>query len=146
MTAEPNEIMIEGRARAIEEIVARYGKAEPAGEDADVFYMRAAVELAEVAARYGDVPVGCVIVRGGTIVAADCNGREVFHDALYMPEARRLAADGKHAVRDARAVSDVRGGDLVREGAQSRLRRKGREGGGGGIGAEHERVPAESQI
>ncbi len=85
MTRKQNE-RIEERARAIAEIVTRYGNAEDAGEDTDEFYMRAALELAELAARYGDVPVGCVIVRDGKIVAADCNGREVFHDASYHAE------------------------------------------------------------
>lgn len=88
---KPNEI-IEERARAVAEITARYGCGPDAGEDADVYYMRAALELAEVAARYGDVPVGCVIVRDGEIVAADCNGREVFHDALYHAESAAVSA------------------------------------------------------
>ena len=64
--------MIEERARAIGEIAARYS--DPGGTDPDEYYMRAALELAEAAAEYGDVPVGCVIVRDGEIVAAECNG------------------------------------------------------------------------
>ena len=78
-----NEQLAE-RTRAIAEITARYA-VEPDG-NIDEYYMRAALELAELAARYGDVPVGCVIVRDGKIVAADCNGREVFHDASYHAE------------------------------------------------------------
>ena len=85
--------IIEERARAIEDITARYAvcTAEP-GADTDAFYMRAAVELAELAAGYGDVPVGCVIVRDGEIVAADCNGREVFRDAAYHAETAAVSA------------------------------------------------------
>ena len=78
-----NERLAE-RVRDIEEITARYA-AEPDG-NVDEYYMRAALELAALAARYGDVPVGCVIVRDGKIVAADCNGREAFHDASYHAE------------------------------------------------------------
>ena len=78
------------RARAMEEITARYSG--DAGENPDEFYMRAALELAELAARYGDVPVGCVIVRDGAILAADCNGREVFRDAAYHAETAAVSA------------------------------------------------------
>ena len=78
------------RARAMDEITARYS-GDP-GENPDEFYMRAALELAALAARYGDVPVGCVIVRDGAIVAADCNGREVFHDASYHAETAAISA------------------------------------------------------
>ena len=91
MTANDTN-MIEERARLIEEIVTRYGCPVPDGTDTDEYYMRAAVELADVAARYGDVPVGCVIVRDGEIVAAECNGREVFHDALYHAETAAISS------------------------------------------------------
>ena len=84
---------IEERAHRIEEIVRRYGGPVPDnGTDKDEYYMRAALELAETAAEYGDVPVGCVIVRDGEIVAAECNGREVFHDALYHAETAAISA------------------------------------------------------
>ncbi len=73
------------RQMRIDEIIARYAAA-PAGVDADEWYMRAALELADVAAEGGDVPVGCVIVRDGTVIAADCNGREAFRDATYHAE------------------------------------------------------------
>lgn len=81
---------IRERQAAIDGIIARY--AGDAGENADEFYMRAALELADVAARYGDVPVGCVIVRDGGIVSADCNGREVFRDASYHAETAAIRA------------------------------------------------------
>ncbi len=86
---------VQERARAIDGIVSRYaGYAGDAGNtsEADEYYMRAALELAELAARYGDVPVGCVIVRDGKIVAADCNGREVFRDASYHAETAAVSA------------------------------------------------------
>ena len=85
--------IIEERARAIEDITARYAVCTAeTGADTDAFYMRAAVELAELAAGYGDVPVGCVIVRDGKIIAADCNGREVFRDAAYHAETAAVSA------------------------------------------------------
>ena len=83
-----NEPLAE-RARAIREITAKYA-AEPT-ENVDEYYMHAALELAELAAQYGDVPVGCVIVRDGTIIAADCNGREVFRDASYHAETAAIS-------------------------------------------------------
>ncbi len=39
-------------------------------------YMRLALELAEEAAAAGEVPVGCVIVRGGAVVGRGRNRRE----------------------------------------------------------------------
>ncbi len=39
-------------------------------------YMRLALELAEEAAAVGEVPVGCVIVRNGTVVGRGRNRRE----------------------------------------------------------------------
>ncbi len=77
----------EKRSEEIAEIVKRYS-----GGGGNEFYMRAALELAETAARYGDVPVGCVIVRDGEILAADCNGREVFRDAAYHAETAAISA------------------------------------------------------
>ncbi len=79
------------RRTKIDEIITRYA-ALPVGADADEFYMQAALELADVAAEGGDVPVGCVIVRDGAIVAADCNGREMFRDATYHAETAAIRA------------------------------------------------------
>lgn len=56
----------------------------------DEFYMSAALRLAEEAARDGEVPVGCVIVRDGKIIAGDYNGRETFRDALYHAESAAI--------------------------------------------------------
>ena len=39
-------------------------------------YMKEALALAREAAEHGEVPVGCVIVRGGEIIG---RGRSIFH-------------------------------------------------------------------
>ncbi|MFW2446486.1 MAG: nucleoside deaminase [Qipengyuania pacifica] len=56
--------------------------------------MHRALALAEDAARVGEVPVGAVIVRGGTIVAEAHNAPREHHDPTAHAEIRaiRLAA------------------------------------------------------
>jgi len=49
-------------------------------------YMRRAMELASQAAKEGDVPVGCVIVRDGEIVGEGRNRREERGDATAHAE------------------------------------------------------------
>ena len=49
-------------------------------------YMRGAFALAAVAAKDGDVPVGCVIVRDGEIIGEGRNRREVDGDATAHAE------------------------------------------------------------
>ncbi len=49
-------------------------------------YMRRAMELADQAARHGDVPVGCVIVRDGEIIGEGRNRREERGDATAHAE------------------------------------------------------------
>ena len=49
-------------------------------------YMRRAFELAAEAAKDGDVPVGCVIVRDGEIIGEGRNRREVDGDATAHAE------------------------------------------------------------
>ena len=49
-------------------------------------YMRRAMELAAQAAREGDVPVGCVIVKDGEIVGEGRNRREERGDATAHAE------------------------------------------------------------
>ena len=49
-------------------------------------YMRRAMELAAQAARQGDVPVGCVIVKDGVIVGEGRNRREENGDATAHAE------------------------------------------------------------
>ena len=58
---------------------------------ADAYWMGAALSLAEAAAEEGEVPVGCVIVRGGRLLAADYNGRETFRDAVYHAETAAIS-------------------------------------------------------
>ena len=63
----------------------------------DVAFMRRALELAEVAQRHGDVPVGAVIAIDGEIAAVGFNQKEANHDptahaemvALRQASARR---------------------------------------------------------
>ena len=52
----------------------------------DLFFMDAALELAREAAAEGEVPVGCVIVRGGEIVGWGRNRRETAKTALGHAE------------------------------------------------------------
>ena len=49
-------------------------------------YMRRAMELASQAAKEGDVPVGCVIVKDGQIVGEGRNRREEHGDATAHAE------------------------------------------------------------
>lgn len=88
---EHDKMCAEERLRRMEEIVGRRSGTVPDGTDPDEHYMRAALELAALAAEYGDVPVGCVIVRDGAILAAECNGREFFRDALYHAETAAIS-------------------------------------------------------
>ncbi|MBR5125583.1 MAG: nucleoside deaminase [Oscillospiraceae bacterium] len=52
----------------------------------DLYYMDAALELAREAAADGEVPVGCVIVRGDEIVGRGRNRRETGKSALAHAE------------------------------------------------------------
>lgn len=58
-------------------------------------YMNRALELAQQAARQGDVPVGCVIVKDGEIIGEGRNRREEWGDATAHAEleAIRQACD-----------------------------------------------------
>jgi tRNA(adenine34) deaminase len=49
-------------------------------------YMKEALQLAKEAGETGDVPVGCVIVRGGEIIAKGRNRREKDQNALGHAE------------------------------------------------------------
>ncbi len=52
----------------------------------DKLYMQEALRLAEQAAQEGEVPVGCVVVRGGEIVGRGRNRREAGKNALSHAE------------------------------------------------------------
>ena len=55
-------------------------------------YMRRALELAHEAARAGEVPVGCVIVKDGRIVGEGRNRREELRAAASHAEMEAIAA------------------------------------------------------
>ena len=79
------------RERIIQSVMDQYHSTSPNGETADRFFMRAALDLARAAASLGEVPVGCVIVRDGVIIAADFNGREETHDAVFHAECSAIS-------------------------------------------------------
>ena len=54
--------------------------------DADIKYMRMALELAAEAAAEGEVPVGAVVVQGDRVVGTGRNRREVGRNALAHAE------------------------------------------------------------
>ena len=105
----------------------------------DEYYMRLALREAERALEHDDVPIGCVIVHGGEVIAAARNERELRGDPTAHAEilalreaaraAGRLAAARHGAVRDAGAVRDVRRGDRAGARAAGRLRRCRPQGG-----------------
>ncbi len=57
----------------------------------DEMYMRQALELAREAAAEGEVPVGCVIVRGGQVVGRGRNRRQTEKTALGHGEIEAIA-------------------------------------------------------
>ncbi len=79
------------RERILQAVTERYNSTTPDEKNADRFYMEAALELARAAASFGEVPVGCVIVRNGKIIAADFNGREETKDAVYHAECSAIS-------------------------------------------------------
>ena len=58
----------------------------------DLYYMEKALEQAKLAASQGEVPVGCVIVRNGEIVAQGRNCRETEKSALGHAEIQAIDA------------------------------------------------------
>lgn len=55
------------------------------------YYMRRAIALAREAAAQGEIPVGCVIVRDGEIIAAGRNRREEKQSAASHAEMEAIA-------------------------------------------------------
>ena len=55
-------------------------------------YMRLALEEARLAGAEGEVPVGCVIVRDGAVIARGHNRREQTKNALSHAETEAIAA------------------------------------------------------
>ena len=60
----------------------------------DIAFMRTALEAATRSSEHDDVPVGCVLVENGVIIAVGENRREIDHDPTAHAEivALRLAA------------------------------------------------------
>ena len=52
----------------------------------DPLYMQQALTLAREAATHGDIPVGCVIVRDGSVIGRGHNRRELLSDATAHAE------------------------------------------------------------
>ena len=52
----------------------------------DEDFMRLALVQAERAAENGDVPIGCVVVKNGELLAAECNERELQGDPTAHAE------------------------------------------------------------
>ena len=61
-------------------------KADAAPDRLGKLLLGQAAELAELAVKYDDVPVGCVIVRDGSILAGDCNSKEFFRNPVNHAE------------------------------------------------------------
>ena len=55
-------------------------------------YMRLALEEARLAGQQGEVPVGCVIVRDGAVIARGHNRREQTQNALSHAETEAIRA------------------------------------------------------
>ncbi|MEW5743217.1 MAG: tRNA adenosine(34) deaminase TadA [Myxococcota bacterium] len=74
---------------------------EAAQREADEAFMRQALELADEAARLGEVPVGAVAVRDGEVVGRGYNRREIDRDPFSHAEllAMREAAKAVGAWR-----------------------------------------------
>ena len=52
----------------------------------DEFFMKKAIKCAENAAQKGEVPIGAVIVKDGTVIARGYNTRETKRNALHHAE------------------------------------------------------------
>ena len=99
----------------------------------DAFFMSLAYNQAIDAWREDEVPVGAVIVAAGEVIGAAHNRVEGSQDPTAHAEmlaltqaasqARRLAARGRHGLRDQGAVPDVLGRDGDVAGEAGLLRR-----------------------
>ena len=65
-----------------------------AAEDADVRWMKAALEHAREAAARGELPVGAVVVKNGSVVGAGANTTEAARDPTGHAELHALRAAG----------------------------------------------------
>lgn len=64
-------------------------------ESPDIHWMRRALELATLAAREGEVPVGAVLVKDGQLIAEGRNRPIADHDPTAHAEIQLLRAAGK---------------------------------------------------
>ena len=64
-------------------------------ESPDIHWMRRALELATLAAREGEVPVGAVLVKDGELIAEGRNRPIANHDPTAHAEIQLLRAAGK---------------------------------------------------
>ncbi len=64
-------------------------------ESPDIHWMRRAMELATLAAREGEVPVGALVVKEGELVAEGWNRPISHHDPTAHAEIQALRAAGK---------------------------------------------------
>ena len=64
-------------------------------ESPDIHWMRRALELATLAAREGEVPVGAVMVKEGELIAEGRNRPIAGHDPTAHAEVQALRAAGK---------------------------------------------------
>jgi tRNA(adenine34) deaminase len=62
----------------------------------DEYFMRLALREAERAIEHDDVPIGCVIVHGGEVIAATRNERELRGDPTAHAEILALREAAKH--------------------------------------------------
>ncbi|MHB8379370.1 MAG: tRNA adenosine(34) deaminase TadA [Acidimicrobiales bacterium] len=68
-------------------------------EDDDERFMREALVAAERAGSHGDVPVGCVLVEDGVVVAVGENRREIDRDPTAHAEVVALRAAARSKAR-----------------------------------------------
>lgn len=63
--------------------------------ETDLFFMRHALQLAEKAYHHGEVPVGCVLVKEGVIIAEGWNQPISQHDPSAHAEVMAIRAAGQ---------------------------------------------------
>lgn len=61
----------------------------------DVKYMKEAIKLAKKAENIGDVPIGCVIVNDGKIIARGYNKRNLKKSTIYHAEIEAISKASK---------------------------------------------------
>lgn len=52
----------------------------------DVYFMKQALKRAKIAARYGEVPIGAIVVKDGNIISSGRNMREATKNATHHAE------------------------------------------------------------